>query len=282
VSAELRIDLHTHSTVSDGTLAPAEVIGAAAAAGLDVVALTDHDNLGGWTAAEAAAAEHGVTFVPGVEISCRWYGTEPAIPLHLLGYWVDPGNAALQAEFARIRAAREHRGRRIVELMRADGVDVTWEEVAGYAAGGTVGRPHFAHAMIRRGLVGTVSEAFAPQMLGERWRPPKQDADVFTALSLVEAAGGVSVLAHPRATRRGRVVPDSLIAELADYGLAGLEADHEDHSPQERAAVRSLAADLGLLTTGSSDFHGANKAIRIGANLTDPRVFEELRDSVCD
>jgi len=131
--------------------------------------------------------------------------------------------------------------------------------------------------LIRRGLVATVAEAFAPQMLGERWRLPKQDAEVFTALSLVDGAGGVSVLAHPRATCRGRVVPDSLIAELAAHGLDGLEADHEDQSPQERAAVRSLAAELDLLTTGSSDFHGAMKTVPIGANLTDPEVFEALR-----
>ena len=173
-------------------------------------------------------------------------------------------------------------GMRIVELMRADGVDVTWDEVAGYAAGGTVGRPHLAQALIRRGMVASVSEAFAPELLGERWRPPKKDADVFAALSLVEDAGGVSVLAHPRATCRGRVVPDSLIAELAEHGLDGMEADHEDHSPQERAAVRSLAAELGLLVTGSSDFHGAMKTIPIGANLTDPRVFEALRAKAND
>jgi predicted metal-dependent phosphoesterase TrpH len=114
-------------------------------------------------------------------------------------------------------------------------------------------------------------------MLGRRWRLPKEDVDVFRALALVRAAGGVAVFAHPRATRRGRVVPDSLIAQMATQGLNGLEADHEDHSAQEREAVRALAADLGLVTTGSSDFHGTNKAIPIGANLTDPSAFDALR-----
>jgi predicted metal-dependent phosphoesterase TrpH len=273
----MRIDLHTHSTVSDGTLPPAGVIQAAAAAELDVVALTDHDNLAGWAEAAAAAQACGIEFVPGVEISCRWYGTEPPISLHLLGYWVDPGSAALQEELARVRAAREIRAQRMVELMRADGIDVTWDEVRGYAAGGTVGRPHLAGALIRRGLAGSVAEAFGPQMLGRRWRVAKPDTDVFVALDLIHHCGGVSVFAHPRATRRGRVVPDSLIVEMSIRGLGGLEADHEDHSPQERQEVRALAEEVGILATGSSDFHGANKPTPIGANLTDPMVYEALR-----
>ncbi len=273
----MRIDLHTHSTVSDGTLAPAEVIEAAAAAQLDAVALTDHDNLAGWVPAEQAAAHHGIEFVPGVEISCRWYGTESPISLHLLGYWVDPGHAPLQAELARVREGRELRAQKMVELMRLDGIDVTWPEVQAYAAGGTVGRPHLAQALIRRGLATTVTEAFAADLLGRRWRVPKPDTDVFLALELIRHAGGVAVFAHPRATQRGRIVPDDLIVELSIRGLAALEADHEDHTPEQRAAVRALADDLGILVTGSSDFHGANKPTPIGANLTDPVVFEALR-----
>jgi 3',5'-nucleoside bisphosphate phosphatase len=273
----MRIDLHTHSTVSDGTLSPTGVMEAARAAGLDVVALTDHDSLRGWLEAAQAAGRLGLEFVPGVEISCRWYGVEPAIPLHLLAYYVDPAAAELTAELTRIREARERRGEKIVELMRADGVDVTWPEVLGYAAGGTVGRPHLAQALIRRGIVATVSEAFAPTMLGQRWRVPKEDVDVFTALDLVRAAGGVPVFAHPLATKRGRVVPESLIEELAGRGLFGLEAEHEDHTPQQRAAVRALAGRLGLVCTGSSDFHGTNKTVPIGANLTDPAVLAAIR-----
>ena len=272
----MRIDLHTHSTVSDGTLSPAGVIEAAAAASLDVVALTDHDSLRGWLEAAQAAGRLNLEFVPGVEISCRWYGVDPAIPLHLLGYYVDPAYAPLQTELARVRQAREHRAERMVELMNADGVDVTWSEVQGYAAGGTVGRPHLAQALIRRGLAATVSDAFAASMLGQRWRLPKADTDVFRALDLIRDAGGVSVFAHPRATRRGRVVPDSLIIDMAAKGLSGLEVDHGDHSPEERAEVRALAADLGLVATGSSDFHGANKTIPIGANLTEPEAFARL------
>jgi predicted metal-dependent phosphoesterase TrpH len=272
----MRIDLHAHSTASDGTLTPAEVMAAAAEAELDVVALTDHDTTAGWREAAAAAEAVGISLLPGVELSCRWYGVQPAIPLHLLAYLVDPGHPALMAELARVRRARTERAARMVELMRADGVDVTMEELLGYAAGGTVGRPHLAQALIRRGLAATVAEAFAPSMLGERWRLPKDDTDVITALTLVRDAGGVAVFAHPRATRRGRTVPDELIVELAAAGLFGLEADHEDHTPAEREQVRSLAADLGLVVTGSSDFHGANKTVRLGANLTSPEAYQAI------
>jgi predicted metal-dependent phosphoesterase TrpH len=273
----MRIDLHTHSNVSDGTLTPAEVVQAAADAALDVVALTDHDSLGGVTQAAAAGERLGVEVVPGVELSCRWYGVEPAIALHLLAYYPDPDDPALATEMARVREGREHRAERMVELMQADGIDVTFDEILSYAQGGTVGRPHMAQALIRRGLVATVGEAFAPSMLGERWRVPKPDTDVFLALRLVLGAGGVPVFAHPRATKRGRVVPDELIVEMAGAGLAGLEADHEDHSPEQRAQVRALAGELGLLVTGSSDFHGANKTVAIGANLTDPEALAAIR-----
>ncbi len=200
----------------------------------------------------------------------------PSIPLHLLGYLFDPTEPELVAELTRLRAARELRGERIVELLRADGVDVSWAEIRANAAGGTVGRPHIAQALIRAGLVNTTTEAFAPHWLGERYRLPKEDIDVFRAIRLVRQAGGVPIFAHPRASRRGRIVPDSLIVELAAAGLAGLEADHEDHSPAERAHVRALAAELGLLVTGSSDFHGTHKAVQLGAYTTDWAVYQQI------
>ncbi len=287
----MRIDLHTHSTASDGTLTPAEVIVAAARAGLDVVALTDHDTTAGWAAA-VEVLPPGLTLVRGAEVSCRWYGVDPSahsgsrtawgeperpsIGLHLLAYLFDPGEPALADELRRVREARERRAERMVELLRADGVDLTWEEVLGYAAGGTVGRPHLARALVGRGLVGTVGEAFRSQWLGQRYRVPKQDIEVFRALDLILAAGGVPVFAHPAASVRGRIVPDSLIVELAAAGLAGLEADHEDHTPEQRTHVRALAAQLGLLVTGSSDFHGSNKTVRLGAYTTAPEAYQRI------
>ncbi|MGW0502511.1 PHP domain-containing protein [Micromonospora sp. NPDC003241] len=270
-----RIDLHTHSTASDGTLGPAELVRAAAESGLDVVAITDHDTTAGWAPA-LRALPPGLRLVRGAELSCRWYGAQPPMSLHLLAYLFDPDHPELVAELARMRAVRLTRGERTVELLRADGVDVRWPEILATAGGGTVGRPHIAQALIRAGLVATTSAAFGPEWLGERYRLPKEDIDVFQAVRLVRAAGGVPVFAHPRASRRGPVVPDTLIAELAAVGLAGLEADHEDHSPAERAHVRGLAADLDLLVTGSSDFHGTHKTVRLGAFTTAPEAYERL------
>ncbi|TDB69813.1 PHP domain-containing protein [Micromonospora sp. KC723] len=269
------IDLHTHSTASDGTLTPAELVRAAADAGLDVVAITDHDTTAGWDTA-LAALPPGLTLVRGAELSCRWHGVDPAVPLHLLAYLFDPGHPELADELARVRAARQVRGERIVRLLQADGIDISWTEIITAAGGGTVGRPHIAAALVRANLVASTTEAFEPDWLGERYRLPKEDIDVFRAVALVRAAGGVPVFAHPRATRRGRIVPDELIVELAGAGLAGLEADHEDHTPTEAAHVRALAAELGLLVTGSSDFHGTHKTVRLGAHTTAGEAYERL------
>jgi predicted metal-dependent phosphoesterase TrpH len=270
-----RIDLHTHSTASDGTLTPAELTAAGVEAGLDVLAITDHDTTGGW--AEAAKARPpGLSLVRGAELSCRWDGTRPATALHLLAYLFDPTEPRLSAELARVRLNREQRGEQIVNLLRADGVDVSWPQILQYAAGGSVGRPHIAQALIRAGLVTTTNEAFEPRWLGGRYFVPKEDLEVFATVRMVRAAGGVTVFAHPRATSRGRVVPVELFAELAAAGLFGLEADHEDHSPQERAQVRALADRLGLAVTGSSDFHGAHKTVRLGAFTTAVEQFERI------
>ena len=270
-----RIDLHCHSTASDGTLTPAELMAAGVAAGLDVMAITDHDTTGGWAPAAAARPE-GLRLVRGAELSCRWYGVHPAIPLHLLAYLFDPAEPRLAGDLAGLRIDREQRAERIVTKLRADGVPITWDEVRDYAAGGSVGRPHIAQALIRAGLVGTTNEAFASRWLGARYFVPKDDLDVFEAVHAIRAAGGVAVFAHPRATSRGRVVPDRLIVDLADAGLFGLEADHEDHSSAEREHVRALAEKLGLVVTGSSDFHGTHKTVRLGEFTTDPEAYEKI------
>jgi predicted metal-dependent phosphoesterase TrpH len=286
----VRIDLHVHSSASDGTVPPGELVLDAAAAGLDVVALTDHDTTAGWAPA-AAALPPGLTLVPGIEISARWHpagapehadpalrpaGPVGAIGLHLLAYLPDPDEPELAGALARVRANRATRAERMVGLLRAGGIDVTWDEVLADAAGAPVGRPHLAHALIRRGLVSTVSEAFAPEWLGRRFRLPKEDLEVFEALRLVRGAGGVPVFAHSQAHRRGRVVPDEVVERMAAAGLAGLEADHPDHGPADRAHVRELADRLGLFVTGSSDFHGTNKTVPLAANTTDPEVYERI------
>jgi predicted metal-dependent phosphoesterase TrpH len=270
-----RIDLHCHSTASDGTLTPAELVAAGAKADLDVMAITDHDTTGGWQAA-ADARPQGLSLVRGAELSCRWDGVQPPIALHMLAYLFDPAEPRLAADLARVREERERRAERIVDRLRADGVDISWPEVHEYARGGSVGRPHIAQALIRAGLVGSTNEAFASRWLGARYFVPKVDLDVFEAVRAVRAAGGVPVFAHPRATTRGRIVPDQLIVDLAAAGLFGLEADHEDHTPEERRHVRALAEDLGLIVTGSSDFHGTHKTVQLGAFTTEPAMYEKI------
>ncbi|NEK85341.1 PHP domain-containing protein [Blastococcus saxobsidens] len=273
----MRIDLHTHSSVSDGTETPAELLASARAAGLDVVALTDHDTTGGWAAAEAARPA-GLTVVPGMELSCRWFPSDqPPISVHLLGYLFDPLHPAFAAERARLRDERLSRAERIVEALAADGYPVSWAELVGHADGGVVGRPHIAGALVRGGVVGSVGEAFT-SLLHHRspYYVAKADTDVREGIALVRAAGGVPVFAHGLATKRGRVVGDDAVAAMAEAGLLGVEVDHPDHSEAERAQLRGLAADLDLLVTGSSDYHGANKTTPIGACTTDPEQFERL------
>ena len=273
----MRIDLHTHSTASDGTDTPAELAAAARAAGLDVVALTDHDTTAG-IAAAVAAAPPGLTVVPGVELSCRWNPTEGrGVSVHLLGYLVDPAAAELRAECDRLRLGRVDRGRRVTELLAAAGFPVTWERVRALADGGSVGRPHVARALVEAGVVASVDEAFAHLLrTGSPYYAGKPELDALAAVGLVRRAGGVPVFAHPLARRRGRVVDDGAIAAMAAVGLAGLEVDHPDHDAADRAHLRGLAAELALLTTGSSDYHGRNKQVRPGVETTDPEVYAAI------
>lgn len=271
------IDLHLHSTASDGTTPPDELMRLAGAAGLTVAALTDHDTTSGWATA-AAALPPGLTLIRGAELSCRWHGEGESIALHLLAYLFDPAYPPLVEALARVRESRLGRAERMVALMRADGIPIDWADVLAHAEGGTIGRPHLAAALIRAGLVADTQEAFGPRWLGggSPYRLPKDDLDVFEALRLVKAAGGVTVFAHPRASVRGRVVPDAVFGQLAAAGLDGLEADHHDHSPAERAEVRRHAAALGLFVTGSSDFHGTHKKVRIGEYTTAPEALDRL------
>jgi predicted metal-dependent phosphoesterase TrpH len=273
----VRIDLHTHSSVSDGTDSPAELLSAAAAAGLDVVALTDHDTTAGWGPVEQSRPP-GLTVVPGMELSCRYFpDDQPPISVHLLGYLFDPLAPAFVAERARLREERLSRAERIVTALAADGHPVVWAEVLRRSAGGVVGRPHIARALVEAGAVGSVDEAFAT-LLHHRspYYVAKADTDVGDGIRLVRAAGGVPVFAHGMARSRGRVVGDDAIAEMVEAGLLGLEVDHPDHTAQERAHLRALAADHGLLSTGSSDYHGTNKRTPIGACTTDPGQYEAL------
>jgi 3',5'-nucleoside bisphosphate phosphatase len=273
----MRIDLHTHSTASDGTDAPAQLIEAAVAAGLDVVAITDHDTTAGWSPA-LDARPAGLTVVPGVEMSCVHQDPNGRrISLHLLAYLVDPDDPALQAEWQRLRDTRVVRARQMVDNLVAAGYPISWQQVSDLAGGGSVGRPHLGRALVEAGVVPDVNTAFR-ELLSSRqpYYVRKADTDVFTALDLVRAAGGLPVFAHPIARRRGPVVSDETIAQMAAAGLVGLELDHPDHDADDRAHAARLAADLDLIATGSSDYHGTNKGIPLGACLTDPEAYERL------
>jgi len=274
----VRIDLHTHSTASDGTDTPAELIRNAAAAGLDVVALTDHDTVGGHSEAEKALREldgpRPLTLVTGAELSCRVGG----VSLHLLAYLFDPQEPELHRERELVRDDRTRRARAMVAKLIDLGIPVTWERVAEIAGEGAVGRPHVAQVLIEAGLVGSIAEAFTPEWIGPGGRAyvEKHELDPFEAVRLVRNAGGVTVFAHPAAVKRGECVPDSVIFDLAAAGLDGIEVDHMDHDEPTRARLRGIAAELGLLVTGSSDYHGTRKTIRLGDHVTDPAVYEEI------
>jgi predicted metal-dependent phosphoesterase TrpH len=272
----MRIDLHTHSTASDGTDLPADLIAKAAAEGLDVIALTDHDTTAGW-AASVAARPHGLTIVPGVEMSCVHAEGERRISLHMLAYLVDPDHPALRAEWARLRESRLVRGRRIVENLVAAGYPITWAQVSTLAAGGSVGRPHIGRALVEAGVVPDVDTAFRQLLTsGQPYYVRKADTEVFTALELIRAAGGLAFFAHPIARRRGPVVSDAAVADMAAAGLVGIEVDHPDHDADDRRHAAGLARDLDLIPTGSSDYHGTNKTTPLGACLTDPSAYERL------
>ncbi|CAM5633433.1 PHP domain-containing protein OS=Streptomyces tendae OX=1932 GN=GUR47_15065 PE=4 SV=1 [Streptomyces tendae] len=269
----MRIDLHTHSTASDGTDTPAQLVRKAAATGLDVVALTDHDTTRGHAEAVAALPE-GLTLVTGAELSCRLDG----ISMHMLAYLFDPEEPALLAERELVRDDRVPRARAMVARLNELGVPVTWEQVARIAGEGSVGRPHVASALVELGVVPTVNDAFTSHWLadGGRAHVAKHETDPFEALRLIKGAGGVAVFAHPAAAKRGRTVPETAIADLAAAGLDGIEVDHMDHDEQTRARLRGTAKELGLLVTGSSDYHGSRKTCVLGEYTTDPEVYGEI------
>lgn len=269
----MRIDLHTHSTASDGTDTPAELVLHAAAAGLDVVALTDHDTTRGHAEATAALPA-GLTLVTGAELSCRVDG----VSMHMLAYLFDPEEPALLAERELVRDDRVPRAQGMVARLNELGVPVTWEQVRRIAGDGSVGRPHVATALVELGVVATVSDAFTQEWLADGGRAfvEKHETDPFGAIRLVKAAGGVTVFAHPGASKRGRTVPEATIAEMAAAGLDGIEVDHMDHDPDTRARLRGLARELGLLVTGSSDYHGSRKTCVLGEYTTDPEVYGEI------
>lgn len=247
---------------------------AARDAGLDVIALTDHDSTAGWGPAAEAAQVEGVALIPGMEVSCR---TDTGISVHVLSYLHNPLHAPLVEEIQRSRDARLSRAERMVERLGAD-YPITWADVQEHIAeGATVGRPHIADSLVALGIVSDRSEAFShiltaasPYWVGHYAPHPAR------AVELIRAAGGVAVFAHPVASARGRVVGDDVVGQMIDAGLQGLEIEHRDNPEPGRQELRRIAARHGLLTTGSSDYHGEGKPNRLGENLTSAAVLEQI------
>lgn len=270
----MRIDLHAHSNISDGTQRPAELVAAAAKARLDVVALTDHDTTDGWAEALVAARQHGVGLIPGMEVSCK---TSQGISVHLLCYLHDPASPALLEEITKAKDARLTRAERMVERLAED-YPLNWDDVSAHVApGATVGRPHIADALVAAGIVGDRNEAFASILTSHsRYFVSHYAPDPVHAVQLVRAAGGVPVFAHPLASARGRVVAPDIFHDMIDAGLLGLEVEHRDNPPEGRAWLRQLAQETGLFMTGSSDYHGTGKPNLFGENLTTPEALDRI------
>jgi 3',5'-nucleoside bisphosphate phosphatase len=271
------IDLHAHSSLSDGTFSPEEVIALAAERGLTGVALTDHDTTEGLERAGAAAARHRLELVPGVEFSAMYEGSS----IHVLCYWMDPAHGELQAELRRLRDDRFRRGERMVEKLQRLGYPVSFERVRQISGGGNIVRPHVAQALVEAGVVATEKDAYTSELIADGGKADVQKHALhpFDALELIRRSGGVCVLAHPGMWGHQRETPDELIGAMAERGMAGLEVDHPDHSRDQRVRYRAMAGRLGLVPTGASDCHGTRyDPVRLGTFTTDPARVAELRE----
>ncbi|HJY71877.1 MAG TPA: PHP domain-containing protein [Streptosporangiaceae bacterium] len=268
----MRADLHVHSNASDGTDPPAEVMSRAARAGLDVVALTDHDTVAGHAQARRALPG-SLTLVLGMELSCRLDGSS----MHLLAYLFDPDDPDLAAQTQRIRDDRVLRAQAMVDRLIDLGVPITWEDVAAIAGSAVVGRPHIARAMAASGAIASPDQAFTREWIADGGRAyvDRYALEPGRAIGLVRAAGGVAVVAHPRADR-ALLVTDEQIAGLAAAGLAGVEVFHPDQPEAEQASLLGLTRDLGLIATGGSDDHGSLTGHRIGSYTAAPGAYESL------
>jgi len=270
------IDLHTHTTFSDGTFTPEELIGLARERELLAVAVTDHDSTEGLERAFTAAEGTGLEVVPGVEFSTVRDGHG----IHVLAYWMDLRNEPFQTELRRLREDRFTRGQRMVEKLRRLGYPIRFERVREIAEGKNIVRPHVAQALVEAGVVPTIEDAFVPELIkdGGRAYVEKHALDPLDALRMIKDAGGLVVVAHPGLFREGLGVPDQVIEDMAEAGLDGIEAAHPDHPPDAEERYRQMARRLGVVVTGSSDCHGTRfDPVRLGSVTTHPEEFARLR-----
>jgi predicted metal-dependent phosphoesterase TrpH len=268
------IDLHTHTNFSDGTDSPTQLINKALAAGISVLGLTDHDSISGWQEA-ITALRPGISLVPGAEISCQ---TSDGISVHILGLLFDSENLELMGTMQATRENRHGRMAKIITRLNEAGIDISMQDVLDQLAeGATLGRPHLADALVKKGVVASRDEAFT-QMLHNKSKYYVSHYSPLpeVAIKMIKAAGGVSVIAHPMASHRGRTISLETFGSLIDAGLDGVEVDHRDHSLDEKTQLIELAKQNDLVMTGASDYHGNGKLNQLGEYVTMPEQWERL------
>jgi predicted metal-dependent phosphoesterase TrpH len=274
----MSVDLHTHSTYSDGSATPEEIVAAAARAGLAGIALTDHDNLDGIARCRAAAAAAAIEFIPGTELSVEWRDRS----MHMLVYFLEPGTGPLQDRMESLRRGRAERNVKIAARLRDNGIDITIDEVAAAAGSPVVGRPHFAGVMIEKGYVATVAEAFDLYLAAGR--PGYVDRPRLAAVAAIElatASGGIAVIAHPHTLGLTGSEYPTAFRELVTAGLGGIEAYYGEYSPELRTRIAAICADLGIVATGGSDYHGTYKPhLRVGIGTGDLRVPDRAMEDL--
>ena len=268
------IDLHTHTTCSDGTDTPRELVNKAIVQGLEVLGICDHDTTAGW--AEAIQTLRGSLHLAlGSEISCL---TNDGVSVHMLGLLFDPEHEEMQRVLEETRDGRLPRMRKMIEKMRAEGMDISMEDVEqAMPAGATMGRPHLADALVAKKIVKSRDEAFIDLLHNEsRFYVSHAAPTPVEAIALIRRAGGVAVIAHPFASHRGQILKPEDFSELVSAGLNGIEVDHRDQNPDERAMLRAIAHELDLVITGSSDYHGTGKLNSLAENHTHREQWEKL------
>jgi len=268
------IDIHTHTTCSDGTDSPRELVNKAIVQGLEVLGITDHDTTAGW--AEATETLRGsLQLALGSEISCL---TNDGVSVHMLGLLFDPEHEEMQRVLEETRDGRLPRMRKMIEKMRAEGMDISIEDVEqAMPTGATMGRPHLADALVAKKIVKSRDEAFVDLLHNEsRFYVSHAAPTPVEAIALIRRAGGVAVIAHPFASHRGQILKPEDFSELVAAGLNGIEVDHRDQNPDERAMLRTIAHELDLVITGSSDYHGTGKLNSLAENHTHREQWEKL------
>ncbi|CAB4740415.1 MAG: PHP domain-containing protein [Actinobacteria bacterium] len=273
------IDLHTHTNNSDGTDSPRELVNKAISLGMSVLGVTDHDTTQGWQ--EAIQTVRGdITLALGSEISCL---TDDGISVHMLGLLFDGENKEMQTMLEETRDGRLPRMRKMIEKMRAAGIEISMDDVeAARPPGATLGRPHLADALVNKGIIKSRDEAFQGMLNNDSvFYVSHASPTPVEAIRMILKAGGVSVIAHPFASLRGQILQTSDFADLVAAGLHGIEVDHRDQNPDERAMLRNIANELGLVITGASDYHGNGKLNSLGEYGTAPEQWEKL-ESLAD